>query len=75
MLQRRIRSAIAQAAECPVVLLKLAGECMFSRGTADSPLQQFPSGSQLHSAFLDEFDKLWKLSEGGSSRPPARNPE
>ena len=44
---------------------------MFSRGTADSPLQQFPSGSQLHGAFLDEFDKLWKLNEAGSSRPPA----
>jgi hypothetical protein len=37
---------------------------MFSRGTADSPLQQFPSGSQLHKAFHEEFEKLWKLNEG-----------
>lgn len=37
---------------------------MFARGTADSPLQQFPAGSQLHRAFLEEFDKLWKLNEG-----------
>src|SRR5262245_44302740 len=35
---------------------------MFSRGTADSPLQQFPSGSQLHRAFLEEFEKLWELN-------------
>jgi hypothetical protein len=37
---------------------------MFSRGTADSPLQQFPSGSQLHRAFREEFENLWKLNEG-----------
>ncbi len=37
---------------------------MFSRGTADSPLQQFPSGSQLHQAFLEEFEKLWSLNRG-----------
>jgi hypothetical protein len=36
---------------------------MFSRTTAHSPLQQFPSGSQLHRAYLDEFDQLWKLNE------------
>jgi len=44
---------------------------MFSRGTADSPLQQFPSGSQLHRAFLEEFEMLWKLNEkfGTGARP------
>jgi len=41
---------------------------MFSRGTADSPLLQFPSGSQLYQAFLGEFEKLWNLNERTSSR-------
>jgi hypothetical protein len=41
---------------------------MFGRGTADSPLQQFPCGSQLHRAFLDEFDKLWTLNDGERAR-------
>lgn len=36
---------------------------MFSRGTNDSPLQQFPSESQLHRAFLDEFENLWSLND------------
>jgi hypothetical protein len=36
---------------------------MFSRGTADSPLQQFPAGSQLHRAFSEEFQNLWRLNE------------
>jgi hypothetical protein len=35
---------------------------MFSRGTADSPLQQFPAGTPLHIAFKDEFEALWALN-------------
>jgi hypothetical protein len=33
---------------------------MFARGTADSPLQQFPGGSQLHRVFREEFETLWE---------------
>jgi hypothetical protein len=43
---------------------------MFSRTIPGSPVQQYPSGSQLHRAFLDEFDKLWKLNEGGPALGP-----
>jgi hypothetical protein len=35
---------------------------MFSRTIPGSPVQQYPSGSLLHRAFLDEFDQLWKLA-------------
>jgi hypothetical protein len=35
---------------------------MFSRGTAESPLQQFPAGSDLHRAFREEFETLWNLN-------------
>jgi hypothetical protein len=35
---------------------------MFSRGTSDSPLQQFPGGSALHKVFQEEFEELWRLS-------------
>ena len=52
----------------------LVVQYMFSRGTADSPLQQFPSGSQLHRVFLEEFEMLWKLNEKfGTGATPARN--
>jgi hypothetical protein len=35
---------------------------MFSRGTADCPLQQFPGGSELHHAFRREFEALWAFN-------------
>ena len=47
---------------------------MFSRTIPGSPVQQYPSGSQLHRAFLDEFDKLWKLSEGPGTRAITAKP-
>lgn len=36
---------------------------MFSRGTADSPLQQFPGGSELYDVFKGEFETLWELND------------
>jgi hypothetical protein len=36
---------------------------MFSRGTQDSPLQQFPRQSELYGAFFQEFEDLWALNE------------
>lgn len=41
---------------------------MFFRGTPDSPLQQFPGGSQLHQVFLEEFEQLWGLNQAGATR-------
>jgi hypothetical protein len=35
---------------------------MLSRGTADSPLQQFPAGSELHKAFRGKFEALWNAN-------------
>jgi hypothetical protein len=35
---------------------------MYSRGTADSPLQRFPASSQLHGAYKEEFEDLWRLN-------------
>ena len=36
---------------------------MFCRGTGDSPLQQFPAGTELYSAFRKEFEDLWAMNE------------
>ena len=47
---------------------------MFSRTVPGSPVQQYPSGSQLHRAFLDEFDELWKLNEGPNTRAITAKP-
>src|SRR5215813_1735396 len=47
---------------------------MFSRTIRGSPVQQYPSGSQLHRAFLDEFDDLWKLNEGPSTQAITAKP-
>jgi hypothetical protein len=43
---------------------------MFFRGTGDSPLQQFPGGSQLYQVFLDEFEKLWELNAARATSTP-----
>jgi hypothetical protein len=46
---------------------------MISRTTADSPLLQCSSGSELYRVFLEEFETLWKLNEGfGAPSPPAK---
>lgn len=43
---------------------------MFSRGTAaDSPLQQFPAGSELHKAFRGEFETLWNTNGTEEAAP------
>lgn len=47
---------------------------MFSRGTADSPLQQFPGGSELHLAFKREFEALWAANEPIDEAAPAPPP-
>lgn len=36
---------------------------MFSRGTDESPLLQFPKDTELHNVFAEEFDELWKLNK------------
>jgi len=47
---------------------------MFSRTVPGSPVQQYPSGSQLHRVFLDEFDELWKLNEGPNTQAITAKP-
>jgi hypothetical protein len=35
---------------------------MFSRGSGESPLLQFPAGTQLYKVFREEFDELWQYN-------------
>ena len=35
---------------------------MYSRGTEESPILQFPGGTTLHEVFLDEFEELWRIN-------------
>ncbi len=36
---------------------------MFSRGTDESPLLQFPHDTELYNVYLEEFEDLWKLNK------------
>jgi hypothetical protein len=36
---------------------------MFCPGTGDSPLQQFPAGTELYAAFCKEFHYLWDINK------------
>jgi hypothetical protein len=47
---------------------------LFSRGTADAPLQQFPAGSQLHRVYLEEFERLWQLNAAPLSQRSGGRP-
>ena len=60
---RRLRERLPHFQLIVTEKTALVLQYMFSRRTADSPLQQFPAGSILHHAFRDEFDTLWKLNE------------
>jgi hypothetical protein len=41
----------------------LVVQYMFCRGTEDSPLQQFPVGTDLYGAFRQEFEDLWTMND------------
>lgn len=59
---RRIREGMPHFQLIVTEETALVLQYMFSRGTADSPLQQFPAGSQLHRAFRGEFEALWEAN-------------
>ena len=59
---RRLRIGVPHFQLIATEETALVLQYMFSRGTGDSPLQQFPGGSPLHRAFHDEFETLWRLN-------------
>ena len=68
MLQvRRIREGMPHFQLILTEGTALVLQYMFSRSTGDSPLQQFPAGSELHKAFREEFEALWSCNEIASS--------
>jgi hypothetical protein len=60
---RRIREGMPHFQLILTEETALVLQYMFSRGTADSPLQQFPAGSELHNAFREEFETLWNAND------------
>ena len=44
----------------------LVVQYMYARGTPESPLLQLPKGTELHDAFVGEFEELWRLNQPSS---------
>ncbi len=60
---RRMRSGMPHFQIVLTDKTALVLQYMFGRGTQDSPLQQFPGLSRLHTVFKQEFEALWQLNE------------
>ena len=61
---RRLRRGMPHFQLIVTESMALVLQYMFSRATGDSPLQQFPAGTQLHDAFRGEFNALWEANSG-----------
>ena len=47
----------------------LVVQYMYARGTPESPLLQLPKGTDLHDAFVGEFEELWQLNQPSNVSP------
>lgn len=60
---RRIRKGMPHFQLVSTDKTTLCLQYMYGRGTSDSPLLLFPSGSSLHNAYHHEFEVLWNSNQ------------